>query len=469
MSTGERPFRAINKHVNPVLGWSWLAASLAANMVWSLPQYAICFSVVEQNLWPEMFVEGAPLAGDVGKWAVSGGVLLISVIITWSYGSGHWGVKLYEWMLKLVVGLIVLCFVGVVFKLSTTGEGLDWGAILAGFVPNINHLFHPAETFQPLLDAIGDPTAKVYWTNHLVSQQRDVMIGATAAAVGINMTFLLPYSMIGRGWGKEFRTLSIFDLSTGMFIPFLLATSCVIIASANQFHAQPVLGLVTEAVDSQGEIIQPAKGHVGAYRGTLAKRMKDLWTEQEKNDFKQATKGLDKEQIAAELDKRLDAFLPSIDLAEKTLAASLVKRDAMQLSNSLTELTGRTVANLVFGLGVVAMTMSSISLMMLISGFILCEVFDVPPTGWTHRLGCLISGVFGALWPLFWTGGAKFWLTVVASVFGAMLLPIAYWTFYLLMNQRSLLKSEMPTGMRRVAWNVLMAIAGLSATGASMY
>ena len=31
LSTGEKPFRAINKHINPVLGWGWLIAALLAN------------------------------------------------------------------------------------------------------------------------------------------------------------------------------------------------------------------------------------------------------------------------------------------------------------------------------------------------------------------------------------------------------------------------------------------------------
>ena len=38
LSIGQRPFRAINQHINPVLGWSWLIAAVMANMVWSMPQ-----------------------------------------------------------------------------------------------------------------------------------------------------------------------------------------------------------------------------------------------------------------------------------------------------------------------------------------------------------------------------------------------------------------------------------------------
>jgi hypothetical protein len=45
------------------------------------------------------------------------------------------------------------------------------------------------------------------------------------------------------------------------------------------------------------------------------------------------------------------------------------------------------------------------------------------------------------------------------------LLPIAYFTFLLLMNQKGLLGDSMPRGGRRLVWNVLMVIA----TGAAAF
>ena len=62
------------------------------------------------------------------------------------------------------------------------------------------------------------------------------MITAVATAVGINMTFLMPYSLLARGWDKDFRGLASFDLATGLFIPYMLATTCVVVAAAAQFH-----------------------------------------------------------------------------------------------------------------------------------------------------------------------------------------------------------------------------------------
>ena len=48
-------------------------------------------------------------------------------------------------------------------------------------------------------------------------------------------------------------------------------------------------------------------------------------------------------------------------------------------------------------------------------------------------------------------------------------LPIAYFTFLLLMNSKSLLGDAMPTGARRLRWNVLMAIATAVATFGSVW
>jgi len=56
------------------------------------------------------------------------------------------------------------------------------------------------------------------------------------------------------------------------------------------------------------------------------------------------------------------------------------------------------------------------------------------------------------------------WLAIPTSVFAMTLLPFAYFSFYLLMNQKTLLGNDMPRGLRRLWWNLLMTIsAGLAA------
>ena len=123
LSTGERPFRAINVHINPVLGWSWLLASLMANMVWSMPQYSLCFAVFEQNLFPNLFLgDGVLSAGteatEGAKWLVSLSILVLCTLVTWSYGSGNLGVKILTPWLMSLFALLFLGFFDVVILMS---------------------------------------------------------------------------------------------------------------------------------------------------------------------------------------------------------------------------------------------------------------------------------------------------------------------------------------------------------------
>ncbi len=452
LSTGERPFQAINRRINPVLGWAWAIAALLANMVWSLPQFVLANGVVQQNLAPNL------LGNDTGRWIVCVLILALTVGITWSYGNGSRGIKIYEGVLKIMVAMIVLSFIGVVLKVGFSEEGLPWGRILGGFIPDLSRINAPAEGFVPLLEAVPEG-ARSFWREHIVSEQRDVMIAAAATAVGINMTFLLGYSLLAKGWGKSFRGLAVFDLSTGMFVPFVLATSCVVIAAANQFHPQPAPGFLGEGngVEERVEPNNPksAKG----FQNLMKARVKGTWTDAERQSV----------QDDASLDALVRAKQDSGEIAEaeKRLAAKLIRRDVFELAFSLEALTGKGFAHWIFGLGVLGMALSTITILMLISGFVICEIFGLPHSGWPFKLGCLAActGVFG---PFFWKEVGAY-LAVPTSVFGFALLPIAYISFFLLFNQKSLIKEHLPSGLARFFWNVLLFVAAGVATFASLF
>ena len=441
LSTGQRPLRAINEHVSPVLGWGWLLASMVANLVWSLPQFSLGTAAIRQNLLPGLLGGGAGSAipDPAAKVVTVGLFLAMCITVTTFYSIGGRGVKVFETIIRVFVSVIVLCFCGVVIKLSIAGQ-IEWGLILRGLIPDFSLLMKPTDSIMPHIQEVGEQF-RSFWSDMIVRDQRDVMISAAATAVGINMTFLLPYSMLRKGWDKDFRGLAIFDLSTGLFIPFLLATGFVVIASASQFHAQPAKGFLGE-VDEAGQAIAPAPNLVSGYNGLLTQRLKfEIGTE--------AFGELSEEQI-----KQRTEALPQ---ADKTMAAMLVQRDAFNLASTLEPLIGARWAQYIFGLGVIGMAMSAATMLMTINGLCFCELLGLPPRGWPQRIGALIVSV-GALGPFFWNKAA-FWLAVPTSVFAMTLLPIAYIAFYFLMNQRKVLGDSMPRGAHRVLWNVLMALA----------
>ncbi|MEN6424903.1 MAG: divalent metal cation transporter [Phycisphaerales bacterium] len=448
LSTGQRPVRAINEHVNPVLGWGWLLAAMLANMIWSMPQFGLGMAAIRQNLLPGVFgpdvmpeMEGRILAACLFVACAMSGSML--------YGVGGRGTRIFELLVRGLVTLVVLCFLGVVIKLTVEGI-LNWREVLAGLVPDFGLLSRPAEKFLSHIEAVA-PAFRDYWTGLIVGQQRDVMIGAAAAAVGINMTFMLPYSMLRKGWDRDFRGLAIFDVSTGLFIPFVLATSFVVMASATQFHTVPAKGLLGE-LDEQGRAVVPAKNLVKPFHDLLTGRLRYELGEEA---FASLT--------ASEKTERMQ-LLPQED---KVMAAMLVKRDSFNLAEALAPLTGKRFAQYVFGLGVLGMVTGAATMLMTINGLCLCELLNKRPGGWTQRIGSLMV-VLSVLVPLFWNQ-AQVWLAVVASVFCGTLLPIAYFTFFLMMNRRSLLGDSVPTGGRWVLWNGLMGIACVLAAFGSLW
>ena len=453
LTSRERPFDAMRKHVNPVLAWGWLIATVTANMVWALPQFSLATAAIRQNLAPQMLGEMADMPAQL---ICVGAILAVCITLIWFYDTGSTGVKIFEGLVRCMVGLIVVAFIGVVIKLSFSAQGIDWANVLPGFIPDIDLLWSPPETYDPFLQ---DLTAqgRQYWSDLIVDNQRDRMIAASAVAVGINMTFLLPYSMLKRGWDRDFRGLATFDLATGLFIPFMLVTSCIILSSATQFHTQPSPGLLPDSDVPESQASEDIRNR---YNGLLQTRAKN----QVKNEMGQ-------EQFAAlseqQQQERIQEGMQELPRGEKEIAAMVVNRDAFDLAESLQPLTGKIFSHYVFGAGVVGVAVSSVIILMLINGFAVCEALGIPSSGYPYRFACMAPAV-GALGPFVWSG-ASFYLAVPTSVFCMSLLPVAYIGFYLMMNQRSLLGEDTPTGGWSVLFNSLMGIAVLYAGAASLW
>ena len=430
LSTGKRPFQAMNEHVSPVLGWGWLVAAMMANLVWAMPQFSLGTAALQQNLFPQY------LAGDSAKLICVLCLFLLAAMVVWFYDSPGWGVRIFEWSLKAMVGLVVLSFFGVVVAMSWKGE-LDWVSIGKGFVPDFSLLWRPVTGLQRFIDESSAPD---FWTATILRAQRERMIAAAATAVGINMTFLLPYSMLRKGWDRSFRGLAAFDLSTGLFVPFLIATSCVVIAAASQFHARFDEKLIS----------QPAADINGSYRDNLEKRVT-------------ADAGSADGSILSrsELDAKIDA-LPRVD---RKLAYMLIKRDSLDLASALENLFGKGgLTQKVFGIGVLGMAISTIVILMVINGFCVTEMTQRDGDRVVQRLGAILPGIVGGLGFLALWGDdqARFWLAVPTSNFGMVLLPIAYIAFFFMMNSPSLLGDAMPRGVLRIIANVVM-LAAISA------
>lgn len=415
LSSGQSPYKLIRDQINPVLAWGWLFASLLANLIWVMPQYALSYSAITENI-------GLGFENELlNKIVISLLIFAFCTAVVMTYGQGGKGQRLFDFLIKAIVSAIVITFMAVSIKIVFVDKSISLGEIFAGYVPNINHFSEPVGALGEQIQHIPD-AVKAYWHAQVIDIQQTVLIAAAAFAVGVNMTFMMPYSIIARGWNKNFRGLAVFDLATGMLIPFVLATSCVVIAAAATFHGNPQNALI----ENEGiyEVNPNASKKVQA-------------------------------ELTKIIDKRVAELNEPLDNEEMLMAAYLIKRDTGSFTKALEGVVGPTLANWIFGLGILAMGISTITMLMLISGFCVCEFFGFPHGGKQHKMGTLL-GATGLLWFVVWTGGSAPYLAAITGTIGFIFLPTAYISFCLLFNSKRAMGDNRVKGKKRVIWNVLM-------------
>ena len=113
----------------------------------------------------------------------------------------------------------------------------------------------------------------------------------------------------------------------------------------------------------------------------------------------------------------------------------------------------------IFGLGVVAMALSSIIMQMLAAGYAFGEMFNWPEGSTKRTLGTILPGI-GVLGSVFWTKMAL-WVAVPTNIICGFLLPIAYIGFIKLQKNKDYLKEDTPKGLKGQIWYIGMIAATL--------
>ena len=334
--TNARPYDTIWKRLHPSLALFWGFNVFLASTVWQFPQYSLGTAVLKDL---------ALVAGISLPSIVAGLILLVpGLYMCWRYASGERkNILWYETTLKYVVWFMVFAFLAVVIK-----TGVDFGAVFDGYFG-----FYIPDTPDGL----------------------DIVLATMAAAIGVNMTLLYPYSLLARGWGKEHLGLKNVDLIVSMGIPSLLATGLIIIATANALHGNP-------------------------------------------------------------------------DITARNVSAVL-------MAHTLEPLLGLTVGRIVFGLGIFAMALSSITIISLMAGMAASEMLHFPMQSWKFKAATLVSsiGFFGVFYSM------PFWLPIVTSSANIVMMPLAYICFFLLANRKDFLGSFVNQGVGGWLLNIGMLIA----------
>ncbi len=227
LSKGERPITSFSREMGTFgkfIVLFWILGTIMSSVIWHFPQYGLAAAAardlgnnltsVEVSVPAEQAADtamglGFTTAGLAISILVGVAILCINIVTTFNYGGDSKGVRIYEWFLRGCIALVVVMF-GIVV-VAKIGD-IDWGEVGKGFIgyygiPNLR-----------LEDGSLNMTTVMQ------------VLGMLGAAVGINMTFLYPYSLLKKGWGRSHRKLAKWDLAMTMFLPFTLVTSLVIIA-----------------------------------------------------------------------------------------------------------------------------------------------------------------------------------------------------------------------------------------------
>lgn len=332
LSTGADPYDALKKHVHPVFAWAFAWGGLLSSIIWQFAQYALAAAMLSLLLGVEAWVGGLIAL----TWCVAVGLL---------HARARSFIRTYEVILTGMVWFIVVAMAVVVFQSGVP----DPAAVAKGFIPSI-----PSDWTGTNADGVETSISAM-----------TLVVSGLAAAVGANMLFVYPYTLRKNGWGRAHRRLARYDLVFGMFIPFTIAVSLMVIASASVFH----FGEGGFA----GSKIHPAKA-----------------------------------------------------------AAIFASPDRL----------GPVVGLWIFGLGILAMALSSITMQMLASGFAGVKLFGVREDSVGHKFFILLPaiGVFGAV---VWADIAP-WVAVPTNVICGLFLPASYLGFTLLLRRRSFLGEDTP-------------------------
>ena len=405
----DRPFRLVEKHVSKSLAWGWLLATVIANVVFCSAQFALATDALQGNLGMT----------NLNPYVITFLLFAVGAALMYLFSQESKVSKIVDGFIKVLVALIVLSFFGVVIVIGINGD-IAWGALFKGLIPDFGALFRPTDSYSEAIALTGDYQG--YWKDYISGNQRDIIIGAFGTAVGINMTFLLPYTLLKKKWTRNERSLAKYDLFFGLLVPFILGASFLIIASASQFHAKK-----DSFVNEQ------------AYHQVLDQRLAAEYP-----------------TLNSLSDEELATLRKKASQADKDLSVMLAKRTVNDLSFSLRPILGDG-AKLVFGIGVLAMALSTMLVHMMINGYAIGEALGQPDKKKLFLAGALIPAFSGLISPILWTGQVKTALAVPASVIATTLLPIAYLIFLLLLNSKKAMGADRPE--KRKLTNALMLLA----------
>ena len=437
LNTQQSLFSLLRDEWNPSLAW-WLAGSaMITNFAWCMPQFRFGAEITSSVLLPI-------LDNKAGKVSVAFCMLALSIFLSFWYERSGFQSRLFQWVLRLILWTLCICLIVCVF-LTFPKSGISTGKILSGFLPDTEQFSEIATLYQPLLEKAGE--YRFFWEEKLLSRQKEVSLVTFCSTLGINLLFALPLLLLGRGWRRRHNGFAQFNLFFGLFIPFLICSSCLTILSAIA-HRELILPNTSSGISIE-QFTEEQK--TDSFHNLLAERIVlEVGNEkfQELPPFQQEEK------------------MGSLSEHERKLALLVQPTDTHKWISLLSNKEPNSTKYLL-GFSVLLIAFSTILVLMVLNGHLVCEVLGKPHKGAPFQSGSLLLAL-SSVGPFVWSDQDS-WVADPSYFLSLAILPYALLSFLVMVNSKGLLGRQCVKGITGMITNTGACLAFLSLGSCSFY
>lgn len=434
LNTQQSLFSLMKNEWNPSLAWWFAGSALVTNFAWCMPQFRFGAEITGSILFP-------PLDNKGGKIGVAFVLLCLSIFLSFWYERSGLHSKLFQWILRLILFSLIACL-GVSVCMLIPGSGLSFSSIFSGFLPDLNNLTNTSPRFEALLSQTGE--FRSFWEENLVSRQKELILITFSSTLGVNLLFSLPLLLLGRGWRRDHNQFAKFNLFIGLFIPFVLCSSCLTILSA--VAHQKMIHSLNEEVS-----------------------VNTKYSESE------TIRNLLKERIIFEIGEEQFQSLPPFQQDEKIeslskpnyiLAHLVSQSDTKKWIHYLSD-SGKEPVKYLLGIVVLLISFSTIVILMVLNGHLICEILGKPHKGAPFQTGSLLLAV-SSIGPFVWSDQDA-WVADPSYFLSLAIIPYILLSFLLMLNSKELLGRQYPQGIKGFSLNVGVCLSFLLLGSCSFY
>ena len=257
----------------------------------------------------------------------------------------------------------------------------------------------------------------MFWEEKILLKQRELALVCFSSTLGVNLMFALPLLLLNRNWRRSHDRFSKFNLFTTGFLPFSIVSVCLTLLSTTAFQQRDVIVSDVELLE---DVVTVDLLNQRIVHEIGSERFKDM------APFQQ------------------DALLSALSNDEKRLASVIAGKSVKQWIASLSQ-TGGTYFTYLLGFTIFAITLSTIVILMIINGHLVCEVLGKPHKGPAFQSGSLLLAI-ASIGPFVWSDQDN-WVSDPTYFISLAILPFALLSFALVLNNPSIMGRMRPNGM----------------------